>query len=297
MNTKVKNISQVGGLSQKIADYKLLMKFRLNLTVVFSSVMAYLIAAQGTVDWMAVLILGMGGFLVTGAANALNQVLEKDFDKLMKRTENRPIAAGRMTISEAVLAAGFMSIFGIGLLASFNPWAALLGTIALMSYAFIYTPMKRVSPIAVLVGAVPGALPMMIGCVAVEGDLTALAIALFGIQFMWQFPHFWAIAWLGDEDYRNAGFNLLPGGMKNENVGFQSAIYAIMLLPLGMMPFLLGITGLTSVFISTVAALVYAYYGWNLFRKCDRKAARQLMFSSFFYLPIVLFALYLDKII
>jgi len=227
-----------------------LVKFRLNLTVVFSSVMAYLIAAQGTVDWASVCLLGLGGFLVTGAANALNQVLEKDYDKLMKRTMNRPLAAGRMTISEAVMAAGFMSIFGIGILASFNPWTAFLGTIALMSYAFIYTPMKRVSPIAVLVGAIPGALPMMIGCVAIEGDLTSLAIALFGL----------------------------------------------MLLPMGMMPFLLEVTGLISAMISAVAAFIYAYYGWNLYQKCDRKSARQLMFSSFFYLPIVLFALYWDKI-
>lgn len=298
MNTKVKNINVVreGSFSQKLTDYKLLVKFRLNLTVVFSSVMAYLIAAQGAVDWGAVCLLGLGGFLVTGAANALNQVLEKDFDKLMKRTMDRPLAAGRMTVSEGVMAAGFMSIFGIGILASFNPWTAFLGTIALMSYAFIYTPMKRVSPIAVLVGAVPGALPMMIGCVAVEGSLTSLAIALFGIQFMWQFPHFWAIGWLGDEDYTKAGFNLLPSGLKNQNVGFQSAIYALMLLPLGMMPYLLGTTGITSAIVSALAAFVYAYYGWNLYQKCDRKAARQLMFSSFFYLPIVLFALYWDKI-
>lgn len=297
MSTKVRNISLAEGLSQKVADYKLLVKFRLNLTVVFSSVMAYLIAAQGSLDWTAILILALGGFFVTGAANSLNQVLEKDYDRLMKRTENRPIAAGRMSISEAVMSAGFMGIFGLALLASFNPWTALLGTIALMSYAFIYTPMKRVSPIAVVVGAIPGALPMMIGCVAMQGELTSLAIALFGIQFMWQFPHFWAIAWLGDEDYTRAGFNLLPGGVKDQNVGFQSAIYALLLLPLGMMPFLLGVTGLVSAIICSVAAMVYAYYGWNLYRKCDREAARKLMFSSFFYLPVVLFTLYLDKLI
>ena len=289
-----------GGLiafvSQKLTDYQLLVKFRLNLTVVFSSVMAYLIASEGSIDWMALSVLGLGGFLVTGAANALNQVLEKEYDQLMKRTENRPIAAGRMTISEGVMAAGFMSIFGIGLLASFNPWTAFLGTIALISYAFIYTPMKRVSPIAVLVGAIPGALPLMIGCVAVEGELTALAIALFGIQFMWQFPHFWAIAWLGHEDYTNAGFNLLPSGVKDKNVGFQSAIYALMLIPIGMMPFLLGVTGIVSVVIVSIAALIYAYAGWHLSKACTRAAALKLMFSSFFYLPIVLFALYFDKI-
>ena len=162
----------------RIQDLLQLVKFRLSATVVLSSLLAYLIAASGEVSLTAMLILAAGGFLTTGAANTLNQVLEKDFDRLMKRTANRPLAAGRMTISEAVLAAGFMSLFGISLLAVFNPWTAFFGTFALVSYAFVYTPMKRVSPGAVAIGAIPGALPTLIGCVAAQGELTWLGLTL-----------------------------------------------------------------------------------------------------------------------
>ncbi|MEM1318857.1 MAG: heme o synthase [Bacteroidota bacterium] len=274
-----------------------MVKFRLSSLVIFTSVMAYLIAAPGPVSWIAVVVLALGGFLVTGAANALNQVLERDYDRLMKRTADRPLASRRMEVSEAVMAAGFMSMFGIVLLAMFNPWTALLGTLALISYSFVYTPMKRISPLAVMVGAVPGALPMMIGCVAAEGDITALACALFGIQLLWQFPHFWAIAWLGHEDYTNAGFNLLPSktGEPDEMAGWQSFIYALMLIPVSLMPYFLGLTGLISAVLVLGLGLVYAWYSWNMYRECTRIAARKLMFSSFFYLPLALIIFLLDK--
>lgn len=285
-------------LKQKLADYAQLIKLRLSLLVVFSSVMAYLIAGEGLVNWTGVLILSLGGMLVTGAANILNQVLERDTDKLMKRTAERPLAAGRMTVSEAVMSAGFMSLFGVMFLAMFNAWAALLGMISLISYAFVYTPMKRITPLAVVVGAIPGALPMMIGCVAMQGGLTTLAIALFGLQFLWQFPHFWAIAWLAFEDYANAGFHLLPSkrGVKDENAGLQSFIYALVLIPVSLLPFYMGLTGLISAVLVLVCGIIYAYFGWDFYKKCTRESALRLMFSSFFYLPIVLFVLFFDKI-
>lgn len=298
-NTKIVNsTNQLSGLSQKINDYKMLVKVRLSMLVVFSAVMAFLIASTGAINWTGVAILALGGFLVTGASNALNQVLEKNFDSLMKRTANRPIPSGRMSSSEAVLAAGFMSLFGIVLLALFNPWTALLGTISLIMYAFVYTPMKRVSPIAVFIGAIPGALPMMIGCVAFEGELTALALVLFGIQFFWQFPHFWAIAWVGHEDYTNAGYRLIPSkdGNLDSNTGWQSFIYALMLIPVSVAPYFMGITGIVSAVILAVLGIGYAYFGWDLYKKCTKEAALKLMFSSFFYLPIALIVLWLDKI-
>jgi len=279
---------------QKLTDYKLLVKLRLNLTVVFSSLMAYLIASP-VIDWTLLAVLSLGGFLVTGASNALNQVLEKDYDRQMKRTEDRPLAANRMSTSEGVMAAGLMSVVGIGLLATINPWTALLGTIALISYAFLYTPMKRVSPAAVFIGAIPGALPMMIGCVAAEGYITGLSIALFSLQFLWQLPHFWAIGWLAFKDYDKAGFKFLEA--QDQQLGKQAAIYALLLIPIAWMPYLLEISGILSAILLTVAALVYAGFGWNLYQKNNRKAALQLMFSSFFYLPMVLIALYVDKII
>ena len=293
-----KEVGLLGSLGTKLTDFSLLVKFRLNLTVVFSAVMAFLIAASEPVSWFAILLLSIGGFLVTGAANALNQVLERDFDKLMKRTANRPLAAERMTVSTAVLSAGLMCLVGTFCLSAFNAWAGLLGMLSMVLYAFVYTPMKRVSPSAVAVGAIPGALPLMIGCVAVEGYISGLAIALFAIQFFWQFPHFFAIAWLGDEDYKNAGFQLLPNkkGALDSSVGMQSFIYALFLIPVSCLPYFLGITGITSLIVISLLSLLYAGFGWNLYKKCTRKAALQLMFSSFFYLPLVLFALYFDKI-
>lgn len=269
------------------------------MTVVFSAVMAFLIASGGDISWVAVVILGLAGFLVTGAANALNQVLEKDFDKLMARTANRPLATGRMTSSEAVMAAGFMSLIGITLLALFNPLTALLGMISMILYSFVYTPMKRVSPIAVWIGAVPGALPTLIGAVAFEGHLSALAMVLFGIQFLWQFPHFWAIGWLGHDDYSKAGFRLLPttvDGQRDPNVGIHSMAFALALIPVGWLPFVLGWCGISSAILLSLMALVFAWFGWNLYKNQTRKAALQLMFSSLFYLPLTLIVLLADKI-
>ncbi len=283
----------------KLRDYKLLVKFRLSATVVFSSVMAYLIASPtGLVNWTAIAVLAIGGFLVTGAANALNQVLEKDYDKLMKRTANRPVATGRMSVSEAVMAAGFMSLIGISLLALFNVWAAFFGTIALVSYAFLYTPMKRISPLAVVIGAVPGALPALIGCVAAQGELTMLGLSLFAIQFFWQFPHFWSIGWLGFEDYQKAGYKLLPSrdGQRDRNTGFQSFIYALFLLPIGLLPYWIGAAGLTSAIIVGVLGLLYALLSWNFYQQNDRKAALRVMFYSFLYNPMTLIVLFMDKI-
>lgn len=298
--TKTLNKDQrvFGTVSDKISDYGQLVKFKLNITVVFSAVMAYIIAFDGTAPWIGIIVLSLGGFLVTAAANTLNQVLERDYDKLMKRTENRPLAAGRMSVSEAVIIAGLTCLIGTALLSMFNAWAGLLGMISMVLYAFVYTPMKRVSPTAVAIGAVPGALPLMIGCVAAQGGMTTLAVVLFVLQFLWQFPHFWAIAWIGDADYKNAGFNLLPSkdATLDSSVGGQSMIYALFLIPVGLLPYWLGVTGMTSAIVLTIASIIYTFFSWNLYKKCTREAALKLMFSSFFWLPIVLFALYFDKL-
>lgn len=276
----------------------MLVKFRLTMTVVFSSVVAFLIAVD-TVHWVAVLILAAGGFLVTGAANTLNQVLEKDYDRLMKRTADRPLAAGRMKVSEAVMAAGMMSLFGITLLALFNPWTAFFGTFSLVLYAFLYTPMKRISSAAVMLGAIPGALPTLIGCVAAQGGLTYLALSLFALQFLWQFPHFWSIGWLGFEDYRKAGYLFVPEsatGGPSRSIGQQAFIYALLLLPVGTMPYWLGVSGLISLVLVLVLSLVYVGFSWNFYQKADRKSALQLMFCSFAYIPFALLAFWADKI-
>lgn len=283
---------------QKVQDYYLLVKLRLSLTVVFSSVIAFLIAANGPINWLAVAILAVGGFLVTGAANSLNQVLEKDYDRLMKRTADRPLAAGRMKISEAVLAAGLMSLFGISLLALFNPWTAFLGTLSLVAYAFLYTPVKRISPLAVVIGAIPGALPTMIGCVAAQGQLGLLALSLFGIQFLWQFPHFWSIGFLGFEDYQKAGYRLMPekNGQPDRNVGFQAFLYTLFLLPVSGLPFFLGVSGMISLVFAMTLGVAYSWFAWKFYRRFDRKSALGLMFFSFGYIPLTLIAFWLDKV-
>lgn len=282
----------------KVQDYVQLVKLRLALTVVFSSVMAYLIGLNGSLAWQSLIILAAGGFLVTGAANTLNQVLERDYDAMMKRTADRPLAANRMSVSEAVLAAGLMSLLGITLLAFFNPWTAFLGTLALVLYAFVYTPVKRISPIAVTVGALPGALPTLIGVVAAQGTITSLGLALFFLQFLWQFPHFWSIGWLGFEDYKNAGYRLMPmkAGKPDPTVTWQSILYALFLIPVVMVPYYVGQTGLFSLITLVVLSLVYAVFSWNFYRKQDRKAALMLMFYSISYIPLGLVVLFLDKV-
>lgn len=290
MSSKIFSLSKESFIFAKLEDYKQLVKFRLNLFVVFSAVASFVIVSQWTVSWTSVLLLGLGGFLITGAANALNEVLEKDYDRLMKRTSNRPLPTGRMSVSEAVLMAGFMFVIGLFVLALFNPLSAVLGSFAVISYAFIYTPVKRFSTIAVAIGAIPGALPVLIGAVAFEGTITPLALVLFGIQFIWQFPHFWSIGWLGFDDYKLAGYKLVPeeDGKPDRGIGKQSMYYTLLLLPLLFFGYYMSVLTLVSLILVGIATLLYAVSGYNLYLKADNKAARNLMFSSFLFLPVVL---------
>lgn len=298
MSVKTIQLTKWELISTKLRDYVQLVKLRLSLTVVFSSVMAYLIGLSGAIQWQYLLLLALGGFLVTGAANTLNQVLEQDYDQMMKRTAGRPLAAGRMKAGEAVLAAGFMSLAGITSLALFNPWTAFLGTLALVMYAFVYTPLKRITPLAVVVGAIPGALPTLIGVVAAQGEITILGLILFFIQFLWQFPHFWSIGWLGFADYRKAGYKMIPalGDQPDPVISRQAIYYALFLLPVVALPFYLGVSGMVSMIILFVLSMAYVFFAWRFNRKQDRKAALQLMFFSFCYIPLGLVVLFLDKI-
>ena len=278
-----------------LSDLAALVKFRLSATVVLSSVLAYFIAlGSGIFSWWAVVVLTGGGFLTTAAANVLNELLEKDYDLLMARTSGRPIAAGRLSMSDALLIAGFASIAGITLLALFNPWTAILGMVSLISYAFVYTPLKRVGPIAVLVGAIPGALPALIGSAAAESSITTLGLALFAIQFFWQLPHFYAIGYLGFDDYKKAGFKLVPsidGAVDTQRLGRDSIAATIGLLPLSLFPYWLGVTslGVTACVVAMTIAFGYTAYRFN--QQPGRKTALTMMFFSFAYLPVA-FSLY-----
>jgi protoheme IX farnesyltransferase len=285
-------------VSRKLKDYYQLMKFTLSFTVVFSSVVSYLLVPDVTFDFVSVLLLFVGGLLVTGAANAINQASEKDTDALMKRTAGRPVAAGRMSVDEAwtfALVTGVLGIFIMGYW--FNWTAAGLSAFSLFLYGFVYTPLKKVHSIAVLVGAIPGALPCLIGWVAGADAFTSGGWILFSLQFFWQFPHFWAIAWVAYNDYSKAGFKLLPStGGPTKYAAVQSILYSVILIPIGVLPYAFGMTGMISLVIVAVANLFMLWQCLRLFQQMDVKAARRVMFSSYIYLPVVLLALLADKL-
>ncbi|MBX7108378.1 MAG: heme o synthase [Chitinophagales bacterium] len=285
-------------ISSKLKDYSQLVKLRLSMLVIFSSVTGYLMAANGNWEWPQLLLLILAGFLTTASSNALNQVIEKDFDRLMKRTANRPLPTERMTNAEALLAAGIFGVAGITIFwIYFNQLAALFSAIALLCYAFIYTPLKRFSPVAVFVGAIPGALPPLIGWVSATGLLSPVAFALFGIQFMWQFPHFWAIAWVGHDDYMRAGYKLLPSKEgRSKFSAMQIMLYILVLIPVSLVPAWMEISGIISALIVLFCGIVFLIQSVLLLQQCSIEAAKKLMFGSFFYLPIVQLAIYFDRI-
>jgi heme o synthase len=285
-------------IASKLQDYKLLIKFNLSFMVVFSAVISYLLAPKVVVfDWKAIGLLFIGGMLVTASANAINQVMEKDTDRLMKRTANRPVAAGRMGEQEGYGFAVTAGIIGVLILGHFNFLTAALATFSLFVYAFIYTPLKKVSAVSVLVGAVPGSLPCLIGWAAGNDALSAGGWILFALQFFWQFPHFWAIAWIANLDYRKAGFKLLPSVEgPTRYSAIQAVIYSLLLLPVGVMPYVFGMSGLISLVVLVIANLFMIWQCVKLYRDMTVQAARRVMFSSYIYLPVVLLALLIDKI-
>jgi len=304
-------------ISSKVKDYFILIKFTLSFMVVFSSVVCYLLAPNVEYNLASVLILFFAGLCITGSANAINQTVERKTDALMKRTANRPVAAGRMSVKEAwafAIIAGGAGIIIMGYW--FNFASALLSLFSLFLYAFIYTPLKRVNAISVIVGAFPGALPCLIGWVAGTGYLNPFAsfqgvlsngevahfmnyggYILFAIQFFWQFPHFWAIAWLAHKDYDKAGFKLLPSREGTTRFSaMQTVIYSMMMVPIGMLPYYFNIGGIFSFWVLLVCNLWMVFVSILLMIKMNSAAARRVMFSSYFYLMIVFLALLFDKV-
>ncbi len=295
------------GVSARLRDYMLLVKFSLTILVVFSAVISYLLAPKVVAyDWTMIGILFLAGFLVTGSANTINQVVEKDTDALMKRTAQRPIASGRMSVEEGWAFAVVTGIAGVALLwYYFNGLSAGLAAFSLFLYAFIYTPLKKVNSISVLVGAFPGALPCLIGFAAgndtlwigEHGTRDLGGWAIFAIQFFWQFPHFWAIAWLAHKDYDAAGFRMLPSEKgPTKYSAMQSIIYSLLLIPVGLLPYFSGITGWVSLLVVLTANLAMVYLSVRLLTDMQAKAARKVMFGSYIYLMVVFFALLADKI-
>jgi heme o synthase len=293
-------------LVSKVKDYFQLIKFTLSFMVVFSTVVSFLIAPNEQFyvrdKILSVLLLFVSGMLVTGSANAINQVLEKSSDALMKRTASRPVASGRMSMNEAAVFAFITGAAGVFMMwRYFNSESAILSLLSLFLYGFIYTPLKKVNSVSVLVGAVPGALPCLIGWVAAFGNGTVLwtgGWVLFAIQFLWQFPHFWAIAWLAHKDYTIAGFKLLPADKgPTRFTAMQSIIYSALMIPVGFLPYYTGISGLTSMYILLGCNLWMVYVSVLLFKNMDAGSARRVMFSSYFYLMIVLLAMFANRVV
>lgn len=305
-------INQVANFSlkAKLADYAALSKLRLASLVVYSAGLGYGIALltaevyplAGKMDvdfnWQTFLFIILGGFLVTGSSNGFNQVIERDSDAKMKRTENRPIPAGRMSVTEGIIFSSILGIIGLFLLYKINYISFLLGLIALVSYVAIYTPLKKMTPISVFVGAFPGSIPPMIGYIAATGEFSFEAGIIFLVQFVWQFPHFWAIAWKGSEDYTKGGYKMLPfGDLKDRRTAFIILFYTLFIIPIGMLPWVFEVSGMTSMILSLVLGVYFILPAIKLYKSLDDKDALKLMFASFSYLPLIYLFYYLDLLV
>lgn len=291
------NFTAMQWVLAKAHAYWELLKFRLSFLVAFSCAFGYTLASP-VVNWTTLLMLFLGGLLLSGSSVTINQIIEKDLDKLMTRTMNRPLPTNRLSVMEAIIFAVICFALSISILLIFtNLFTTILSIVSMLLYCFVYTPLKRVGSIAVFVGAIPGALPPLLGWIAATGGISHEAWIIFGIQFIWQFPHFWAIAWVADDDYKKAGFKLLPwGGQKDLNTAIQIMIYTLFLLPLGLLPAKFGVTGIDSAIVATICGVLFLAQTFSLMKTGSRQSALRIMFGSFFYLPIVQIAYLLDKI-
>ncbi len=298
MITSEKHISTNRILAIKAKAFIELLKPRLSFLVAFSCAFGYLLGSKSDLVWFNLTMIFLGGFLLSGAAVIVNQIIERDLDKLMNRTLSRPLPTGRLSVNEAIVFCAITFFLSIYLLAVYtNLLTVILSIVSFLLYSFVYTPLKRIGPVAVFVGAIPGALPPLLGWVAATGIIGHEALILFGIQFIWQFPHFWAIAWVADEDYKKAGFKLLPsGGKKDINTAIQIMIYTMFLIPLGLLPMKFGITGIDSAIVATICGVLFFAQTFSLMKTGSRQSALRIMFGSFLYLPIVQIAYLLDKI-
>lgn len=272
----------------------------LSLSVVFSSLAGYLLGAD-TIDYKVLVLLAFGGYFMVGASNVFNQIIEKDLDALMERTKNRPIPSGRLSVKAAFILACVLTVLGIGILYSINKQTAMFGAISIFLYTSAYTPLKTKTPLSVFVGAIPGAIPFMLGWVAATNNFGIEPGTLFMLQFFWQFPHFWAIGWFLHDDYQKAGFNLLPTGKRDKGTAMQAILYTIWTIIVSIIP-VFGFTGklqltIVGAIVVFLVGLVMLHYAFQLFKKMTVKAARQLMLASVIYITVIQIVYVLDKFI
>ena len=282
----------------KFSDLAVFIKLRLASLVVFSAVLGFCIVSKGNIDWIKVAWLTLSGLLVTGSANGFNEIIERETDKIMDRTMMRPVPQFRISVREGIIIASLMGICGLAVLLFFlNPLSSLLSALCIVLYVGVYTPRKLKTGFAVLIGAFPGAFPPLLGAVAATenfGHIPFEGLVLFAVQFVWQFPHFWSIAWVMDDDYKKAGFRLLPSGERNKSSAFQILMYTLFLLLMSMVPVAFKMTHtIIAPVVIIIAGLIFFYPALKLYRDCTVKSARQVMFSSFAYLPIIQLAILL----
>ena len=292
-------VSKVEHLKTNIfKDFFEITKSRLSISVVFSSITGYLLAAE-TVDTLHILYLFLGGFCMVGASNTLNQVIERDYDAVMKRTQNRPIPKGRISISSALIISVLMIIIGFFLLNKLNFKTAFFSFFSILVYVSIYTPLKTITPLSVFIGAFPGAIPFMLGWVSVTNKFGIEPGILFMLQFFWQFPHFWAISWVMHEDYQKAGFKMLPTGRKDRKTAFQITFYTLWMILISLIPYThySGSLSLTqnSALLILILGIIMLYFSIDLMVKKSNKAASKLIIVSIFYLSTVQLVFIFDK--
>jgi protoheme IX farnesyltransferase len=283
-----------------LRNFKELTKMRLAISVVFSAIAGYLLATS-EVSFFHIILLSFGGYCMVGASNAFNQVIEKDLDALMKRTQNRPLPTGQVSVKAALLFALILMVLGLVSLYILSPKTAMFGAISIFLYTSVYTPLKTITPLSVFVGAIPGAIPFMLGWVSVTNSFGIEPGTLFMIQFFWQFPHFWALAWLLDEDYQRGGFKMLPTGKKDKRTALQIIMYTFWMLLISVVP-VLGITGrlvlsVPAAILVGLMGLLMLYYAFKLYEKGKQKQAKQLMLASVVYISILQIIYVIDKFI
>jgi heme o synthase len=299
MKAAIKTVNRAS-FSAIFTDFKEITKARLAVSVVFSSIAGYFLGAY-EINFVSVILLAFGGYCMVGASNAYNQIIEKDLDALMSRTKNRPIPSGRMTVNSALTVAIILTILGVVALYFLNPKTAMFGAISIFLYTSVYTPLKTVTPLCVFIGAFPGAIPFMLGWVAATNEFGIEPGTLFMVQFFWQFPHFWALGWMLDEDYKKGGFKMLPTGKKDAGTALQIIMYTIWMIVISVVP-VLGVTGRLQLSIPA-AVIVFLmgmgmlFFALRLYEKRDNSTARKLMLASVSYITLMQVVYVLDKLI
>lgn len=283
-------------MNNKIKAYTELMKLRLSSLVIYSAILGYMLA-PGNINYTTLILLSIGGAFVTGASNAFNQIIERNLDKIMNRTQKRPLPSNKLTVKEALVFSTIMGIIGVSSLFFINTLCAMLGLLAMILYVLVYTPLKTKTPLAVFVGAIPGSFPPMLGYVAATSHFGLEAGVLFAVQFFWQFPHFWSIAWKLHDDYTKAGFKMLPTlEGRSKKSAFQILIYTAMMLPMGATPYLINMTNIYSVLLSIILVIPMLISSIKLYLTLEMKFANKIMFASFYYLPIIQLVYLITKI-